>query len=68
MFEPEEDEKNEDEYKKIHDDYKNLVSILTTSVLNHLAALSILDPLNIILQEFILLIFYLLWQSNQSYL
>ena len=30
VFEPEEDEKNEDEYKKIHDDYKNLVSILTT--------------------------------------
>ena len=25
MFEPEEDEQNEEEYKKIHDDYKNLV-------------------------------------------
>ena len=68
MFEPEEDEKNEDEYKKIHDDYKNMVSILTT-VLNHLwALLNIFDPLNKILREFILLIFYLLWQSNRSYL
>ena len=26
VFEPDEDEKNEKEYKKIHDDYKNLVS------------------------------------------
>ena len=25
VFEPDEDEKNEKEYKKIHDDYKNLV-------------------------------------------
>ena len=25
VFEPEEDEQNEEEYKKIHDDYKNLV-------------------------------------------
>ena len=25
VFEPEQDEQNEEEYKKIHDDYKNLV-------------------------------------------
>jgi len=31
VFEPEEDEKNEKEYKKIHDDYKNLVDFMLGS-------------------------------------
>merc|ERR1712209_334470 len=31
IFEPDEDEKNEKEYKKIHDDYKNLVDFMLGS-------------------------------------
>eukprot|EP00090_Calanus_glacialis_P025543 TRINITY_DN3994_c0_g1_i2.p1 TRINITY_DN3994_c0_g1~~TRINITY_DN3994_c0_g1_i2.p1 ORF type:complete len:337 (+),score=97.02 TRINITY_DN3994_c0_g1_i2:42-1013(+) len=31
VFEPEEDEQNEEEYKKIHDDYKNLVDFMLGS-------------------------------------
>ena len=50
VFEPEEDEQNEQEYKKIHDDYKNLVrklifisqDIILLHIISHVFALNII--------------------------
>ena len=50
VFEPGEDEKNEEEYKKIHDDYRNVVGFRTDICLKRSigTVMNVFVPLNII--------------------